>query len=331
MPRLHPRRWRPLADAGLVGAFAPNERLAGLERWELDAAGPEDVAIDPEGTIYTGVADGRIMRLEARDGLPGEVTRTGGRPLGIEVDRDGSLVVCDADRGLLRIDPRTQEVSVLVDQLDGVPFRCTNNAAIASDGSVFFTDSSRAFGVRQFKGDLLEHGCTGRLLRWHPDGQTTVLLDGLAFANGVALASDESHVLVAETGAYRVRRLWLTGPRIGQSEVLINNLPGFPDNMSTGSAGITWIAIASRRNSLLDFLLPRSGLWRKLIWLLPDRLQPEASRITFVIGIDAEGEVVHNLQAPGDQYHYVTGVREHAGTLYLGSLVDTAVAKVPIG
>ena len=82
---------------------------------------------------------------------------------------------------------------------------------------------------------------------------------------------------------------------------------------------------------LLDLLLPRPGFLRSAVWAMPDRLQPDATRITWVIGINGDGDVISNLQGPGDGYHYVTGVREHAGRLYLGSLVGPgiAVADVP--
>jgi sugar lactone lactonase YvrE len=317
-----------MPDMGLTGDFAVNTRLAELVRWELDGVGPEDVAVASDGTVYTGLADGRIMQVRPSDGQASLVCSTGGRPLGIEVDADGTLVVCDAYRGLLRVHPGSGEVVVLADALDGVPLRLVNNADICADGSVLFTESSTRFALEHFKADLLEHRCTGRLLRWHPDGSVEVLLGGLAFANGVALAADESHVLVAETGAYRIRRLWLTGPSAGHCDVLISNLPGFPDNLSTGSAGLTWVAIASTRNRLLDLLLPLPGFLRMLVWALPERLQPEASRISLVLAIDADGEVVHNLQGDGSRYHYVTGVREYEGWLYLGSLADSAIASV---
>lgn len=329
-PWLHPRRWRPPQDRGLTGEYAANGQLADLVRWELDGSGPEDVAVAPDGTVYAGMADGRIIRLLPPDGTASVVCSTGGRPLGIEVDADGTLIVCDANCGLLRIHPSTGDITVLVDSVDGMPLRLTNNADICSDGSVIFTESSTRFALEHFKGDLLEHGCTGRLLRWYPDGSIEVLLGGLAFANGVALAPDESHVLVAETGAYRIRRLWLTGPQSGESDILVNNLPGFPDNLATGSSGRTWVAIASQRNALLDRLLPLPGFLRRIIWALPDRLQPEATRIAFVIAVDADGRIVANLQGDGSTYHYVTGVREHDGVLYLGSLADTAIARIPI-
>lgn len=326
-PWLRPRRWTARPDQGLTGDFGANNRLADLIRWELDGSGPEDVALAADGTVYTGLADGRIIELRPPSGEVTQICHTGGRPLGIEVDADGTLIVCDAYRGLLRVDPASGEIAVLADSVDGTELRMANNADICADGSVLFTQSSTRFSLEHFKGDLLEHSCTGRLLRWKPDGSVDVLLTGLAFANGVALAADESHVLLAETGAYRIRRLWLSGPKQGQCDVLVNNLPGFPDNLSTGPTGLTWVAIASQRNRLLDLLLPLPGFLRLLIWALPDRLQPKASRIALVCAFDADGEIVHNLQGDGSRFYEVTGVREQEGTLTLGSLSDCAVGR----
>lgn len=288
------------------------------------------MAVTADGTVYTGLSDGRILRLLPPDGSISQVCVTGGRPLGIEVDDDGSLIVCDADRGLLRVHPEDGSIEVLVETVDGSALRLANNAAICADGSVLFTQSSTRFVLADFKGDLLEHSCTGRLLRWHPDGRVEILLGGLAFANGVALSGDESSVLIAETGAYRIRRLWLTGPAAGQCEVLVSNLPGFPDNLSTGADGRTWVALASRRNRLLDLLLPLPGFLRLLVWALPERLQPAASRIALVAAVDDTGEVVTCLHGDGTAFHYVTGMREHNGYLYLGSLADSAVARIPL-
>jgi sugar lactone lactonase YvrE len=201
-----------------------------------------------------------------------------------------------------------------------------NNAAIARDGTIYFSDSSRRFGIDHWRAEVMEHSGTGRLFRLTPHGQVELLIDGLEFANGVALAADESFVCVAETGAYRVRRHWLQGPRAGTSDVLIENLGGFPDNISTGSDGLIWIALAGPRNKLLDFLHPRAPLLRKLAWALPDALQPQPVRVVWVLGVDANGQIVHDVFYPGHSYHMVTGVRELGGVLYLGSLVESAIA-----
>jgi sugar lactone lactonase YvrE len=325
-PSISPSTWTPPKAPSSTGTWAANSMLASIELIHVPGSGPEDVAVLHDGDLVVGLDDGRICRLSP-DGRRTEIVAdTTGRPLGIEVRDDGKLYVCDAHRGLLLVDPDAGDVEVLVDQIGGRPLRFTNNAAIHPDGSVLFSDSSLRFGIEHFKADLLEHSCTGRLLRWR-DGEVEVLLEGLAFANGVALTHDGDAVLVAETAGYRVTRYWLAGERAGTSEVLIENLPGFPDNLSTGPGGTVWIAMPSTRDASLDLLLPRPPALRRAVWALPDRFQPQASRNTFVIGIDADGTVTHNLQGPGDRFHYVTGVREHDGHLYLGSLVEGAVAR----
>lgn len=292
----------------------------------VGAVGPEDVVVDADGGVVTGVDDGRILRL--RDGRTEVLADTGGRPLGIELADDGALVVCDAHRGLLRVEPGTGRVTTLVSEVDGRRLLLCDNAAVAADGRVYFSDSSQRFGLAHWRADLLEHSGTGRLLRWSPGGGVEVLLDGLQFANGVALASDESFVAVAETGSYQVTRLWLTGPDAGRREILIGNLPGFPDNLSTGADGRIWIAIASPRNQLLDWAHARNPWVRKAVWAMPSRLQPQPQRTAWVMAVDAEGRVVCDVQRSGPGYHMVTGVREHGSKLYLGSLVERAVAVV---
>ena len=158
---------------------------------------------------------------------------------------DGGLLVCDARRGLLRADLATGVVTTLVSEVDGRPIGFCNNAAVAADGTIYFSDSSRRFGVDAWKADLLEHSGTGRLLRRGLAAEVTVLADGLQFANGVALAPDGSFVVVAETAAYRLSKVWITGPRAGEVEVFVDNLPGFPDNVSTGTDGLFWVAMGS--------------------------------------------------------------------------------------
>jgi sugar lactone lactonase YvrE len=282
--------------------------------------------VDPTGAILTGLADGRILRISEEGRSIATIANTQGRPLGIELMPDGRLLVCDARRGLLAVDPQVGKVTPLISEVSGTPMRFVNNAAVARDGSVYFSDSSRRFGIDHWRAEVMEHSGTGRLFRLAPHGQLELLLDGLEFANGVALAADESFVCVAETGAYRVRRYWLSGPRAGTNDFLIDNLGGFPDNISTGSDGLIWIALASPRNKLLDFLHPRAPVLRKLAWALPEALQPQPVRVVWVLGVAADGQLVHDVSYPGHSYHMVTGVREVAGVLYLGSLEESAIA-----
>ena len=329
-PSLTPMTWNPPRDTGLTGHFAPTASAADVEVWAVPGTGPEDVAVDDQGRVYTGTREGQILRVSSEGAVIERIADTGGRPLGIEVDADGTLVVCDAHRGLLRVDPASGAVTVLVDASGPAQLTFTNNCDIASDGSIYFTDTSNKFPVEYFKGDLLEGTPRGRLLRWSPDGTCDIITRGLRFANGVGLAADDSYALVNETAGYRVARVWLSGDKAGMSEVVLDNIPGMPDNLSAGSNGIFWAAIPSERNALLDRLLPMAGALRKAVWALPDSLQPEANRVVLILGFDGDGTVRHVVHAPGDRYHYVTGVREHEGWLYLGSLVEGGIARVPV-
>jgi sugar lactone lactonase YvrE len=328
-PPLKPVVWTPPppADWGELPADAPNLLLRLVA---VPGEGPEDVVVDESGRILTGLADGRILAITLGY-QPGTdkvevVADTGGRPLGIELIGDGTLLVCDAYRGLLRVDPESGGVQVLASEAGGVPFNFCNNAALGTGGTVWFTDSSQRFGVDNWMGDILEHSGTGRLLRRDPGGVVEVVRDGLHFPNGVAVAVDGSHLIYAETGAYTLTKLWLTGEHGGTFEPFGGVLPGFPDNISTGSDGLIWVALAAPRKPLLDRISPLPGVVRKLNWALPAKLRPAPMKAAWVVALDGEGRVVHDLHDRGTNFDLVTGVREHQGRIFLGSLTGSAVA-----
>jgi sugar lactone lactonase YvrE len=329
-PAINPVVWAPPSMPARARERESSPPMPAPRLVPVNGRGPEDVVVDPEGRLFTGVEDGRILRVAADGTRIDVVADTGGRPLGVELAGAGWLLVCDAYRGLLRVDPDTGKVETLAEEIGGERLRLCDNAAVTADGTIYFSDSSRRFGLQHWKADLLEHSGTGRLLRRDPNGAVEVVLDGLHFANGVALAADESFVAVAETGAYQVSRLWLSGPRAGQRDLLVDNLPGFPDNLSTGAGGRIWIALPSPRDPALDWMHARRPALRKLVWTMPDRLQPKPKHTIWVLAVDPAGTVVADLQTIGDRYRMVTGVREHAGQLYLGSLTERAIAVVDV-
>jgi sugar lactone lactonase YvrE len=296
-------------------------------------AGAEDVVVAvggrDEGAVFTGTEDGAIQRISHDGRRVEQVAQTAGRPLGIEFLPDGRLLVCDARCGVLVVDPRNGSVESLVTGVAGRPMRFCNNAAVADDGTFYFSDSSTAYGIDEWKADLVEMTCTGRLLRRSPGG-VEVLLDGLAFANGVAVAADESFVAVAETATRTVVRRWLTGPNAGTRDFLVEDLPGYPDNIARGSDGLIWVTIASPRDPLVD-RLQRGPMWlRRMATRIPEPLQPAPKRTIRVQAYDADGQLVRDLQVDDPEhratYHMVTGVREHEGRVWMGSLHEPAVA-----
>ena len=327
---INPVAWTPPPAPALTGQYAQNSELTQIEKLKIEGFAPEDVAFDSQDRIYCGDDAGRIFRFQPDGTKPELFANTKGRPLGLIFDHDGNLIVADAVNGLMSIAPDGKG-SVLTSEAEGGPFRCTNDLDIAADGTIYFTDASYKFPLTQLKADLLEHQPNGRFLAYDPrTKQTRVLLHDLYFANGVAVSPDQSFVLVNDTEEYRVRRYWLTGPKQGQSDIFIDNLPGFPDGISSNGKDTFWLALVNRRDPGLDFLLPHPFL-RKIVWRLPSFLQPSIKRYAFALALDTNGRVVRNLQDPSAQsFTQIANVVEHKGKLYFGSIGEGAIGRMSL-
>ena len=325
---INPGAWTPPVAPGLTGQYQQNTLLSAVQRLPLgDGHKPEDVALDADGKIYAGFEDGRIMVLEPDGTQPRVFANTHGRPLGLVFDRAGNLIVADALKGLLSVN-KSGEVKVLAVEADGARFGCLNDLDVGADGTIYFSEASNKFPMSQFANDLLEHRPNGRLLALDPQSQQPrTLLRGIYFANGVAVSPDQSFVLVAETGKYRVRRVWLKQPRLGQDDIFIDNLPGFPDGISSNGRDRFWLALATPRMPLVDRILPHPFL-RKVVARLPKFLEPAPQRYSFVLGLDQSGRVIENLQNNSpDCYAEIANVVEHNGALYLGSIGEDTLGR----
>ncbi len=250
--RIEPVVWEPGPDRGQEAVFAPRQSLARSETLLTGGGqGPEDVALGPDGAYYAGMLDGRILRFDQQGWAL--FANTGGRPLGMQFNTDGHLIVADAFAGLLSVDP-SGEVRVLVSEVDGIPMLFPDDLDIAGDGTIWFTDASRRFNVHDWALDFWEGRATGRLLSFQPaTGTLKVHLEQLMFANGVALGPDDEFVLVSETLTARVTRLWLKGPKTGSRDIFIDGLPGYPDNLSFDGE-LFWIALPSPRQPAIEQL-----------------------------------------------------------------------------
>ncbi|WP_370306742.1 SMP-30/gluconolactonase/LRE family protein [Sinimarinibacterium flocculans] len=327
---IEPQMWEP---PPLPGPRHPyNEALRAVERiGEGQGVGPEGIAVDDQGRLYAGFIDGRVVRVNADGSAPTLLAETGGRPLGLGFAPDGSVLVADATHGLLQIGA-DGGLTTLADAADGVPFKLADDVDRAQGSDkAYFSDASSKYPLPDLMAEVFEHRPHGRLLEYDfGTRQTRVLLSDLYFANGVAVGPDEAYVLVTETTRYRVTRYWLKGERAGTSEVFIDNLPGFPDNISFNGSDRFWLALYAPRTSALDALLPRPYL-RRVIFRLPHALHPKPKLHGWVLGLDLDGNVVADLQYAGDgAFGPVTSVEQAGDTLYLGSLSDTAIGRLPL-
>ena len=331
---IEPVSWNAPEDRGFTGVFKPNNRLKNIELLSMENNhGPEDLAINSQGNIYASTHEGNIVKLKADDKKFETWIKTSGKPLGIEFDLNDNLIVADGIKGLLSIST-DKKITILAKMADGIPIGFADDLDIADDGKIYFSDVSTKF-VTSLKGienatymDILEHGGHGRLLCYDPATKTTTsLLSGLNFANGVAVSHDQQYVLVSETGAYQIIRYWIAGPKKGKSEIFIENLPGFPDNISAGQNKLFWLAFFAPRNALLDKLSDRP-FWRKVILRMPEFLKPKPDIRGHIIALDHNGNVKINLQNPKTDYPQNTSVLETDRYLYIGSLTAPVIARL---
>lgn len=360
--QIEPYRWTPAQDPGLTGPFVPNDELAAAEPLFLArdgihapegvklgpdtfARGPEDVALGPDGWLYSGIhfiedpddpqftRDGAIARTHPQSGETQTIAFTGGRPLGLEFDASGSLYVCDAVKGLLRVSAKGE-----VERLGPNPGSpenpdYTDNLDIANNGVVYFSSPSIPWGLSQIRFDGMETRPTGRLLSYDPrTDRIQQELDGLMFANGVVLGPDDEYVLVAEWYGYRITRIWLKGPKKGTRETFVDNLPGYPDNLSMDDEGTVWVGLVLPRTAVVDRLHSHPFLM-KILARIPQSFQPQPKRFGWLLGFDEDGKLRYNLQDANlrgldldhdsdvEQLYYyrITGAKKLDGALLLTS------------
>jgi len=330
--KVQPVAWKPPPAPSLSeGVYAENQRLkAAKQVGPGDIDGPEALLLEGDFLI-TGLHDGRLLR-SSLDGKQRKVlSDTGGRPLGLARHPNGLLVIADGVKGLLSLDAQGR-LTALTTEANGVPFGFTDDVAIDQSGHyAYFSDASSRWGYGHDGEAIIEHRGDGRLLRYDfQSGKTSVLLDKLEFANGVTLGPDDAYVLVNETGAYRISRYWLSGPKAGTHDLFIDNLPGLPDNLAFNGSNRFWVALYAPRSALLDGTAGHPWVRKMIVRALTVLPKPVEKR-GFVLGLDLQGKVIANLQdASSGNYSPITTAREYGDWLYLGSLKASHMARLPL-
>ena len=320
---INPEVWEPPKNPGFTGGFAPNSDLASMVLLPVPGHGPEDVSCTADGSMITGLEDGRIIRMTL-DGSFEILGDTGGRPVGLQAMPDGSVIIADALKGLLRLQP-DGSLQVLANEFEGRQILFADDLDISSDGVVWFSDASQRFSIDGFMLDLLEASRTGRLMSYNlATGELKSHLEGLFFANGVALGPDETYVLVNETVTGRVHRLWLKGERAGDSEIFIDQIPAMVDNISFNGEGTFWVASPNPRDALDAFA--DKPLLRRLVGGLPAWVSGSLEEhFSMVSAFDLEGNLIKSYGDADARLNQITSVNECDGKLIMGSLISNSI------
>ena len=328
------------ADSGT--AWALNDRLRpatpiGLGRIE----GPEDVILDRHDNLYAGSRHGDIIRFLAPDYERMEVfAHIGGTPLGMAFDRNDNLYVCIGGMGLYRVTP-DRKVEKATDETnrsyssinDDSRLRLADDLDITDDGRIFFSEATVRFEMHEWATDGLEARGNGRIICFDTNtGKTHTVIRDLKFPNGVCIASDGQSFLFAETWGCSVKRHWFDGPKKGKTEIVLENLPGFPDNINNSSDGNYWMSLVGMRCPALDLAWKMPGFRKRMAkrvardeWLFPN------INTGCVLKFNEKGEVLETMWDLGGQNHpMITSMREHRGYLYLGGIMNNRVGRLKL-
>jgi sugar lactone lactonase YvrE len=330
---VNPISWQSTPFLGYEGVFTVNQKLANLKMIPLNKEeAPEHIVLAKDGLLYTTVLSGNIIRMTP-DGENQEVfVNTGGRVLGFDFDAEGNLIAADSMKGLLSISP-DKKITLLTDRVGDSPILYADGVVVAKSGKIYFTDASTRFPPSLWGGtfessilDILEQSCSGRVLVYDPNTRTTSLVaKGFSFANGIALSQDEKTLFVNETGKYRIWKLSIESQDLDISlpnpnaVLLLENIPGYPDNLMRGLDGKIWVGLAKPRSSLVDKLADKPFL-RKVTLRLPRFLWPVPKAYGHVFAFQEDGTILESLQDPSGAYPETTGVTETPTRLYIQSL-----------
>ncbi|GAB2176537.1 SMP-30/gluconolactonase/LRE family protein [Dongia sp. agr-C8] len=319
--------------------YARNDRLADVSLIGLGRLdGAEDVIFDANDHLYCGDRLGNIVRFDAPDYKEGKVfAHIGGHPLGLAFDPAGVLYVCVGGMGLYRVHPdgRAEKAT---DQTNRSPFsiiddsrmRLADDLDIAPDGRVFFSEATTRYDMETWPADALESRGSGRIVCYDPAKNTTrTVLRRLVFPNGVCAETGGQSLLFAESWACRISRYWFAGPREGQVERVIENLPGYPDNINRASDGNYWVALMGMRSPALDLALRMPDFRRRMaLEVAPDEWLYPNINAGCVVKISGEGKVLETLwDLHAENHPMITSMREHKGALYLGGILNNRIGK----
>jgi sugar lactone lactonase YvrE len=335
----------PHAIPSMDGALSPNDRLDTCHVL-ASVDGADDFVAAPDGALF--VSAGReVLRFSGEAHRDRSVFASfDGEAGGLALHPDGRLLVCVAGHGIAALDPAGGRHWLV--EAEGRPLHGLTGVAAAPDGAIFMTEGSERHGARFWQRDLMEKNRSGRLVACGPSlDAPRVLRRGLHYPHGVALADDGRSLWFTESWSHSVSRAPRAGAEIGEVEIVIRNLPGYPARLGRAAAGGFWLSLFALRTHLVEFVLREDEYRQEMMrtvapefWISPALaasghcLEPMQSGSVKALGIhkpwapprsyglvvriDGQGDAIESLHSRvGGRYHGITAAADAAPGLVI--------------
>lgn len=219
------------------------EPIYSPEQLRVFAAGiphPEGLAFDGQGWLYAGTAQpgyndaGPIVRIAPDGSQASRFADTGGRVLGLAFNEAGDLFACDGLQGaVFKVTPAGQ-VTLFADRVAGRRLLKPNFLVFDRHGTLYVSDSGTARAGEP----------TGAVFRFTAEGAGSVFVEGLVFANGLALEANGRTLYVVETRDNRVLRVPIhPDGSAGAPAVHVDELHSGPDGLALDAQGNLYITV----------------------------------------------------------------------------------------
>ena len=322
------------------GPLQVNDELRDVMPYcEGEALGPGDMMFDNRGDLYVSSSEGWILKYtkESFYRQRSYWSHVGGYPLGMQLDRDGTIVATVVGRGLFRVH-QTGQAELLTNQTersglairDDSRIRVPTAVDIAENGDIYFGEGTSRYELGNWARDAIEGRANGALLRYSPStGRTTTVRRGLPFCGGLCLAHDGDRVLVSLSWQAAIFEYHISGPNRGRYAPFVQGLPGYPMMITRGSDDTYWIAIAGLRSPAFNLAMKYPALRRRMTRLLPpDEWMLPNFNVGLILKVDAKGRIILSFwDVLGRHYHLLTSVREYRGDLWMASWNSTKIGR----
>ena len=158
--------------------------------------------------VWSDIPNNRQLRWIEDDGRVTEFRNPSGNSNGNTFDSQGRQISCEhGGRRVVRYE-YDGSVTVLADSFEGKPLNSPNDAVVAPDGSVWFTDPP--YGIRgNYEGSQAESELPFSVYRVDPaNGEISRVTDEIGAPNGLCFSPDYSQLYVADTGSGREIKVW---------------------------------------------------------------------------------------------------------------------------